>query len=362
MYKSQNKFLSNNIYKQFETEDNFLYQLDQSFDWSSLIEPVQQLANNERGGAPRWSPKVMVKMLLLAFLYDRSDREMEEAANYDIRVKHFLGLAINEQGPDYTSLCKFRQEVLDEFGQDFFEELFHDILEQAKKKGIKFGRLYALDAAHINSSINGKKDSKELKNGDRDKSKDEQADWGVKGAKTEVNEQGEKVKVLNSWFGYKLHALCETKYGIATKLHTSKASVADINGGDYLFDKKLSNKEKQDIDTLTADKGYSSGVWINMLEQDENIDTAFAVSEKLTDEGQHQQRWTSYMEDETKQKQRKKRSTIERVFGDTKRNHGLDRSRYTSKAKTHMQALLTMAVHNLKKIIRALTGARFKPI
>ncbi|MFB6181591.1 MAG: transposase [Candidatus Magasanikbacteria bacterium] len=362
MYKKQNKFFSNHIYEQYENEDNFLYQLDQLLDWPDLIDQVRELAENEEGGRPRWSPETMTKMLILAFLYDRSDREMEQMTTDNIRVKHFLGIEIHRLGPGHTSLSRFRTEIVNQLGENFIENLLVKILIQAREAGIEFGRLYAMDATDTESRINGAKDSREVKQGEREKSKDEDAAWGVKTTKTKLDKDGSEVKVPDYFFGYKVQALCETEHGLVTKNHTTPGNTADIDGGDELIDKHLTKEQIDQIDTLTADKGYASGVWINILEQDENINTAFSLPETMTDKGEHQQRWTEYMEDEDRKEDYKQRSTIERIFSDVKRNHGLNRSRYIGKAKTHLQATLTMLAHNLKRIVKVLTGVRFKPI
>lgn len=50
----------------------------------------------------------------------------------------------------------------------------------------------------------------------------------------------------------------------------------------------------------------------------------------------------------------KERYKVEQVFGESKRYHGLNKSKYLGLAKNHIQSCLTATVINLKHIIRAM--------
>ncbi|MBC7326305.1 MAG: transposase, partial [Moorella sp. (in: Bacteria)] len=54
---------------------------------------------------------------------------------------------------------------------------------------------------------------------------------------------------------------------------------------------------------------------------------------------------------------RKARSIIERVFGEAKKWHGLGRARYRELWRVYVQAAITFAVMNVKKIV-TLPGTR----
>lgn len=287
MFKLPNSFMSGDVYKAFEDEKNFLFQLDKIFDWKEMTDPLWNLAKNEQGGKPRWSPVVMFKMLFISFLYDRSDREMEELATFDIRVKHFLGLPIDGHAPDHSSLCRFRDEVVSEFGKDFFDQAFEYVLGVAKGHGICFGRVYAIDGAHVASSINGKTDSHDV-NTYGTKSKDPDAAWGCKGYENKITKQGQKVAVAKMFFGYKMHGLCETKHGLVTKVSVTPGNAADLDGADVLIHRLLTPKQRSAIDVLLADKGYGCPVFINYLEKYDGIMTAFSLPESMTKKGEHQ--------------------------------------------------------------------------
>lgn len=353
--------MAGDVYKAFEDEKNFLFQLDRVFDWRGMAEPLWDLAHNQQGGRPRLSPVVMLKMLFVAFLYERSDREMEELATFDIRVKHFLGLPIDAHAPDHSSLCLFREEVLTTQGQDFLETVFETILTTAKAHGICFGRVYAIDGAHVESSINGKCDTHDV-NTYGAKSKDHDASWGCKGYESKITKDGQKIQVAKMFFGYKMHGLCETKHGLVTKVSVTPGHVADIDGADVLLHRLLTPQQRSAVDVLLADKGYGCPVFINLLEKYDGIMTAFSLPEWMTNKGECQDKWKTYVADEGRRAFYHARSVIERIFGDVKTHHGMNRARYIGLTKTHLQVTFTMMVHNVKSIIRQIAGVRFKPI
>ena len=62
----------------------------------------------EAAGRPPYDPLVMFKALLLAQLYNLSDAGLEFALNDRVSFRRFLGLALESDAPDHTTLCRFR--------------------------------------------------------------------------------------------------------------------------------------------------------------------------------------------------------------------------------------------------------------
>ena len=170
--------MSHDVYKSFIDETHFLSQLGHVFDWDQMASPLWNLAKNEQGGRPRQNPVILLKMLFLSFLYNRSDREMEHMATSDLYVKYFLQLHIDGFAPDHSSLSRFRDEVLEKEGSEFFTKMFDSILKEATRHGIVFGRVYAIDATHVVSSVSGNIDSHEV-NTYGTTSKDKDASWEI---------------------------------------------------------------------------------------------------------------------------------------------------------------------------------------
>jgi hypothetical protein len=51
---------------------------------------------------------VLFKAVFLQFLYDLSDRQVEEQVNLHLACKWFVGLQPEETAPDHTALCRYR--------------------------------------------------------------------------------------------------------------------------------------------------------------------------------------------------------------------------------------------------------------
>jgi len=53
----------------------------------------------------------MLRVVICQYLYDLSDRWMEEALTFDVAMKYFASLAPDERGIDYSTLLRFRAWV-----------------------------------------------------------------------------------------------------------------------------------------------------------------------------------------------------------------------------------------------------------
>lgn len=355
-FKLSNKYLSEDVYKSFIDESHFLVQLKRLFDWHALSAPLLELANNETGGRPRHEPGVMLKMLLLSFLYDLSDRDTQFVATSNLYVKYFLGLPIDALAPDYTALCRFRTDVLTVKGVTFFTDLFRAVITHAKRTGIVFGSLQTIDTTHSIADVNTEKDSK------REAPRDEDAAWGVKGHETKVTPQGKKVDVLKTFFGYKAGLIAETSHGLITGIETAKGNASDLDIGDFLIHDRLTDEERKAIGILLGDKAFGCPVWMNLLEKYTGITTAFSLPRTMLSKGQHKEKWQDYMSDPNRTVLRKQRYVIERTNADLKDNHGMRRCRYLGKIKYTLQTTMASIAHNLKIMVRILTGVRLRPI
>lgn len=356
LVKLPNAYLSRDVYKGITDSNHFLVQLKERFDWYAFAEPLFYLGENDHGGRPRYPAVLMLKMLFISFLFDLSDRETESEATNHLLVKYFLELPIDEKAPDHTSLCRFRETVLEKKGVSFFSHLFRSLLAEAKEQGITCGVVSALDATHTLAKVDvSQKD-------DPSSPRDRDASWGCKGVETKVTTDGEKVKIPKWFFGYKAHLLAETAHNLITGFHTTAGHVSDIDGGDDLIHKKLTQEERSHLHVLLGDKGYGCPVWINLLEKYTGIMTAFALPVTMTRQGEHKEKWKAYQKDEGRSAFRRERYKIEQVNGDLKQNHGLRRCRYLGLPKYTLQVAMSSMAHNLKILIRTLTGARWKPI
>lgn len=96
-------------------------------------------------------PSLLLKMLLLEYLYNLSDVAVCQAVAVNILFRWFCDLDIDEEVPDDTTLVKFRKRL----GKEGFKEIFETFIKEAKKLGYGKGKLRILDATHVYSFSRG---------------------------------------------------------------------------------------------------------------------------------------------------------------------------------------------------------------
>src|SRR5438105_15594605 len=77
-------------------------------------EPYRPLYKDSAKGRPSLPPSLVVLTMLLQYHDDCSDRETEARVRFDLRWKHALGLALEDQGFDATVLSVFRRKLLEQ--------------------------------------------------------------------------------------------------------------------------------------------------------------------------------------------------------------------------------------------------------
>ncbi len=92
---SQLSFYGNHIYDRVIPEGHFLKLLDKVADLSFVNELCRD-AYTLDFGRPAYEPEMMFKIVFLRFLYDVADRRIEEEVNFNLVLKWFIGLAIDE--------------------------------------------------------------------------------------------------------------------------------------------------------------------------------------------------------------------------------------------------------------------------
>lgn len=90
----------------------------------------------------------MFRSSIVQYYCNYSDREMEHAARYDIVVKWFIGLSIEDRSYDHSALGDFR----DRLGEKKWKKLFFLILNQIEEAGFAKGTQY-VDATHVIANI-----------------------------------------------------------------------------------------------------------------------------------------------------------------------------------------------------------------
>ena len=97
-------------------------------------------------GRPAEDPEFMLRLCLLQYFYGDSDRQVIENAKLNLAYKYFLGLAVDEEPPDDTTISYFRAIRL---GEEKFRQVFENIVKQCIDKGLVTGKRQIIDSTHI---------------------------------------------------------------------------------------------------------------------------------------------------------------------------------------------------------------------
>jgi transposase len=122
---------SNMIYDRLIYDDDIFEKISSKFDFSFVYDEVKDLYCPDNG-RPNEDPVRLFKASLVQRSKCLSDEQMEQAARYDIRIKHFLSVPIEDYGFDYSTLSRFRTRL----GPERFEQIFQKILKQISGLGI----------------------------------------------------------------------------------------------------------------------------------------------------------------------------------------------------------------------------------
>lgn len=163
-----NSFFGNFLYAQVLPEENFLVRLKNEVPWERFTQGMLSVykGGGEYGPTP-YAPDKILRMLLVPYLFNISEREAENVARFNLLAKYFVGLGVDELPPDNSTLTVFKDRLLKAQGQKAWESLFTKIIIFAKRKGIVFGKLQIIDSTHTTADVNLAQDNKRQKKEDK---------------------------------------------------------------------------------------------------------------------------------------------------------------------------------------------------
>ncbi|NOR49194.1 MAG: IS1182 family transposase, partial [Methanosarcinaceae archaeon] len=136
------------VYKNLIPEDHILCRINKQVDFSFVNEACKDLYSQNQGRPVKNLPEIMFRSAIVQFLMDYSDRQMEDAARYNLIIKWFIGIPIEDRSYDHSALGDFR----DRLGEKRWKKLFFVILKQIEDAGFAKGNQSA-DATHVIANI-----------------------------------------------------------------------------------------------------------------------------------------------------------------------------------------------------------------
>lgn len=265
----------------------------------------------EGPGRPPYEPLVMFKGLLLAQLYDLSDAALEEALNDRVSFRRFVGLPLDAVMPDHTTLCRFRNRLIE---AGLMDKLFAEFNKQLEANGMILKRGTMVDATLVEAA------------GARPQGGQDATDEDAAFAKKEGK--------AGSTYGYKAHVAVDRESELIRKAVLTPANVNETTVADELicFDEAA----------VYADKGYAKDERRQLLKaagiKDGIMHKSWGGGPKLTDRQRRKNKAIARI-----------RCRVETVFAIFKKHMGYRRVRYIGLRKNQVQLLLLAFAYNLRR-------------
>lgn len=275
------------------------------------LKSVDSPANYKGYGVER-----LFKCLLLQFMEDLSDRELERYIGDSNAAKWFCDFSLTESTPDHSVFSKMRTKI----GTSKLSKIFSIFRDQLRVKGYMSEVFTFVDASHLISKASLWEERDEARRKKFDKlnnevlpkvAHDKQARIGCKG--------GNKF-----WYGYKKHVSVDMQSGLINKVAITPANVTDSQGFKHVAPSQ---------GAVYADKGYctspakiaakAKGVHLGAIKKNNMNGKNFDLDKYYT----------------------KLRSPFERVFSQDNK-----RARYVGIAKNQFATFMNAICFNLKRL------------
>ena len=227
--------------------NTFLEKVDLLIDWKKIENILNKKYKEVESadGRPAYPALPMFKLLLLQRWNNLSDPQTEVALKDRISFILFTGFSISSPTPDHSTICRFRNNLLE---LNIYEKLLGEINSQLESKGLMLKDGAIVDATIIESSRRPRKVT-ELMPKDRMEentassvitySDDTDANWIKKGK--------------NAYYGYKNHISVDAKDGFILGGHITPASTADTTELKRIVNELILPEGS----IVFADKGYA---------------------------------------------------------------------------------------------------------
>ena len=127
-------------------ENHLLRVIDRYVSFDFVREKLR--ASYSETGRPSIDPEVMLRILLLGYLYGiTSERKLLEELRMHLAWRWFTGLGFEQEIPHHSTFSKNRHSRFQE--SNLFQELFERIVEQCMAAGLVEGEQMSVDGLRV---------------------------------------------------------------------------------------------------------------------------------------------------------------------------------------------------------------------
>jgi transposase, IS5 family len=294
----------NHIYRKFLNLWNFM-------ETERKLKKIEKENNYKGYGVLR-----LFKCLLLQFMEDLSDRQLEKYLEENTAGKWFCGFGLTEFTPDYTVFSRIRNRI----GTKKLAELFADLRNQLRAQGYMNEVFSFVDASSLISKANLWKERDKAIKEKYEKLNNEVLPKVAHDKDARIGCKGKD----KYWYGYKRHVSVDMQSGLINKVTVTPANVVDAKGLKHVCPKQ---------GAIYADKGYCSKE-ASIEAKKRRCHLAAIKKNNMINKNKDQDRWYS-----------KIRSPYERVFSKQSK-----RVRYCGLVKNQFAVFMEAICFNLKRL------------
>lgn len=136
------------VFQTFVPHDHHLRKAARVIKWDAFHDLLAPFYD-DRLGQPSEPPVLMLQLEYLRYHYNLSDAQVIRRSQTDMAFRMFLQVNCYDQLPDSSSLCRFRARLK----TDGFQQIFDQVVAQARQYGLVKERLRLKDATHIIADI-----------------------------------------------------------------------------------------------------------------------------------------------------------------------------------------------------------------
>src|ERR1035437_5494502 len=306
-------------------------------DWQQIEKVIAKYYQKGQSvdGRESYHPLILFKMLLLQTWYGLSDESIEDSVRDRISFSKFCCIAMDEQVPDSTVLCRFRVALNK---HNAFEELLKTVNQRMEDGGLMITKGAIVDAS-VTPTLRKPRGKKEFDLVAEDRKEEEQTGVTniklVQIVKPNVDQEAAWIKKAGKLhYGYKQHVVTNQE-GFILGIHTTAANESDIKN----LESVLNTVKLKSRTPVFADKGYAS-------EENDKVLIAKKLKNRIMYKAVRNKPLTE-LEKQINKKISQTRYKIERSFGSINRWFKAGVARYVGKSKTHSQHLLQALCYNL---------------
>lgn len=283
----------------------------------------------------------MFLCLLIQFLEDLSDRELEKFISENNAAKWFCQFGLADKTPDHSVFSRIRSKI----GASKLSKIFHILRDQLKAQGYVSEVFTFIDATHLISKATLWQERDKLI--EKRLAKLSNHTSSAKRAEEKDKIIAEKLEILNNenvskfavdkdarfgakskkklWYGYKKHVSVDMQSGLINKVAITFANVIDSKGFEHVAPKQ---------GAVHADKAYCDHNCQRVAKAN-NLHLCAIKKNNMKGKNFDLDKWYSHL-----------RSPYERVFSNQSK-----RTKYKGIAKNQFHAFMQTIAFNLKRLV-----------